>query len=95
MTTKAEFDKFIAGFKIGLAGHDNISIEQLDEILAMVPDVISAEVGAATAPTPVAAPAPLEIDPTAHPSDTPVSVAQPVVIDPATVPQPAEDADHL
>ncbi len=39
MTTKPEFDSFIAGFK--LAGHEHISMDQLDAILAKVDDLVA------------------------------------------------------
>ncbi len=46
MTTKTEFDSFIAGFK--LAGHEHISTDQLDAILAKVDDLVAGLTAPAT-----------------------------------------------
>lgn len=56
MTTKAEFDSFIAGFKTGLGSLNMISLDQFNAILAMVPDAapISPDKMTPPAPLPIA-----------------------------------------
>lgn len=97
MTTKAEFDAFIAGFK--LAGHEHIGMDQLDAILGKVDEVVAGlTANAAPAPaeepqTPVAVePAPAVV-PAPEPAPEPtMAVSEQVQESPAPVdPAPAAE----
>lgn len=78
MTTKSEFESYIAGFKAGLSGSAMVSLDQLNAILAMVPDVIASEVAAAT-------PAPAEQTPVVEQTPAPVAVEPVIIQQPAPV----------
>ena len=87
MTTKAEFDAFIAGFK--LAGHEHLDMAQLDTILAKVDEVI-----AALAPVPVTVAAEPDQEPVAPaPSAEPATAAAPVEQVTESLPDPAPVAE--